>query len=63
MIDSIVMAVKADLDARAELGLSKYGVTLDRTDLTRRQWLQHAYEEVLDHALYLKKLISMESAE
>lgn len=63
MTDSIVMAVKADLDARAELGLAKYGVTLDRTDLTRRQWLQHAYEEALDHALYLKKLISLEAAE
>lgn len=53
--DSIVEAVKADLDARSQLGIAKYGVTLDRTDLGLGQWLQHAYEEALDHALYLKR--------
>lgn len=32
-------------------------MTLDRTDLTRGDWLNHAYEEALDFANYLKRLI------
>jgi hypothetical protein len=30
---------------------------MDRTDLTKEEWIQHAYEEALDLALYLKKII------
>jgi hypothetical protein len=46
-----------DLQAREVRGLKEYGTTLDRTDLCQDEWLQHAYEEALDLALYLKKLI------
>jgi hypothetical protein len=46
-----------DLQAREVRGLKEYGTTLDRTDLTKDEWLQHAYEEALDLALYLKKLL------
>ena len=60
--DSIVVSVKSDLDARSERGISKYGVTLDRTDLTSKDWMQHAYEELLDGACYLKKLITLDGA-
>jgi hypothetical protein len=56
----IAAAVAADVLTRAEVGLRKYGVTLGRDDLSRKQWLQHAYEEALDHACYLRKLIEME---
>ena len=42
---------------REELGLKKYGTTVDREDLTLRDWLQHAYEESLDKSLYLKSAI------
>ncbi len=56
-IDSVVAAVRADLLRRSELGIAKYGQTLDRTDLTLRNWLQHAYEETLDQANYLKRAI------
>jgi hypothetical protein len=52
----IVAAVQADLEARAALGLRKYGVTLDRTDLTAAEWLQHLYEELLDAACYIKRI-------
>ncbi len=62
MADSIVTAVQSDLEARAARGLAKYGTNMDRTDLTRRDWLQHAYEECLDQALYLRKLIELEDA-
>lgn len=56
-VDSVVEAVRADLLRRSTLGIQKYGVTLDRTDLNLRDWLQHAYEETLDQANYLKRAI------
>lgn len=37
---------------RDQLGRAKYGTTLDRTDLTLDQWLQHQVEELLDGAGY-----------
>lgn len=40
------------LVARDRVGLAKYGTTLDRTDLTRDQWLLHMVEELLDGAGY-----------
>jgi hypothetical protein len=60
MEDTIVEMVREDLLARAQTGFVKYGVTLARTDLTREEWLQHAYEEALDLANYLKRLIVLE---
>ena len=50
---TLLQLVIAELKVREERGLNKYGTTLDRTDLTEKQWLQHAYEEALDLALYL----------
>ena len=46
-----------DLYKREIRGLIEYGTTMDRTDLSQQEWLQHAYEEALDLALYLKKLL------
>lgn len=57
--DSIVEAVRADLQRRSEIGIKKYNTTLDRIDLTEIDWLNHAYEEALDLALYLKKTITL----
>ncbi len=54
---TILQIVIAELKVREERGLSKYGTTMDRKDLTTKEWLQHAYEESLDLSLYLKKLI------
>lgn len=56
-VDTVVEAVRADLLRRSQLGIAKYGVTLDRRDLSLRDWLQHAYEEHLDAANYLKRAI------
>lgn len=56
-LDPIVEAVRADLLRRSQVGLNKYGVGLDRTDLDLKDWLQHAYEEALDLANYLKRCI------
>lgn len=57
MKDKIVESVRNDLKQRSELGIEKYGVTLDRKDIDLKGWLQHAYEETLDKALYLKRAI------
>lgn len=55
--DKVVQAVMADMNRRSEIGIKKYNTTLERTDLELRDWLQHAYEECLDQANYLKRAI------
>lgn len=50
-------AVIAKIRARREAGRKKYGTTMERTDLTERQWLIHAQEEAMDLAIYLERLI------
>jgi hypothetical protein len=52
-------AVIEDLESREQRGLSKYNTTVDREDLKLEDWLQHAYEEVLDQAMYLKRAIML----
>jgi hypothetical protein len=64
MTCTIVEAVKKDLTERSNKGIDKYHTTLDRTDLSLKDWLQHAYEECLDQANYLKKsIILLENGE
>ena len=58
--DTIVKSVIEQFKQRSEVGINKYGITLDRTDLTRLEWLQHAQEEAMDMILYLEKLKSYE---
>jgi hypothetical protein len=38
-------------------GIEKYGTTVHANPLTLRDWLQHALEESLDHAIYLQRAI------
>lgn len=47
---------------RAEFGLKKYGVTLEREDLTELDWLVHAQEEAMDLVNYLEVLIQRKIA-
>lgn len=42
---------------RREAGRRKYGTTMERNDLNRLQWLQHAQEEAMDLSIYLERLI------
>jgi len=53
----LLESVMRDLRMREKEGYKTYGTTMDRTDLTKDEWLQHAYEEALDLALYLKKIM------
>ncbi len=36
------------INQRAEMGKEKYGVTMERTDLSTYDWLNHLQEELLD---------------
>lgn len=54
--DSIVNSVINKFIERSNFGYLKYGVTLDRDDLSVRDWIQHAQEEHMDAILYLEKL-------
>jgi hypothetical protein len=54
--DSIVEEVLEKFKKRSELGIQKYGTTLDREDLTFEQWIEHAIEEAMDLTLYLQKI-------
>ncbi len=58
-VDKVVESVREDLLKRSQVGIRKYKVTLDRNDLSLKDWLSHAYEECLDQANYLKKSILM----
>ena len=55
--DSIVESVINKYKQRSKLGIVKYGVTMDRKDLSDIDWLKHAQEEALDLSLYLEKMI------
>ena len=56
-VDMVIDAVRHDLLSRSQLGIKKYGVTLSEGGLSHRAFLQHAYEEALDLANYLKGAI------
>ena len=58
--DLIVNKVVESFKQRSKVGIEKYGTTLERNDLTRLDWIQHAQEEAMDLILYLEKLKSLE---
>ena len=54
--DSIVNSVISKFISRSNVGIEKYGVTLDREDLEFDEWIVHAQEEHMDAILYLEKM-------
>jgi hypothetical protein len=54
--DEVTISVITDLVSRAQRGEKKYNTTLDKNN--HQNMLQHAYEEALDMAQYLKKEIT-----
>lgn len=54
--DSVVDSVIDQFIDRATFGKVKYGVTLDREDLSVPEWIEHAQQELMDGILYLEKL-------
>jgi hypothetical protein len=55
--DSIVDSIIDRFIVRAQVGKAKYGVDLDRTDLSLKEWLQHSIEEKLDDILYMQRAL------
>ena len=49
--------VCVDIVRRQQIGINKYGTTVADNPLELRQWVQHAYEEALDQAIYLKRIM------
>ena len=56
MKDKIVESVINKYKERSEVGINKYGVTMERNDLNLLQWLNHLQEELMDATLYIEKL-------
>jgi hypothetical protein len=54
--DSVVNSIISKFISRSNVGIEKYGVTLDREDLGFDEWIVHAQEEHMDAILYLEKL-------
>jgi hypothetical protein len=53
----IEAAVCADIALRQRRGIAKYGKTVIGNLLSFHQWLTHFYEELLDAAIYAKRII------
>jgi hypothetical protein len=56
--DFIVESVIDQFKDRSNVGIKKYGVTLDRDDLTMLEWFIHLQQELMDATLYIEKLKS-----
>ena len=54
--DKIVESVVNSFLERSAIGIEKYGTTLNRTDLSSLDWINHAQEEAMDLILYLEKI-------
>ncbi|GAA5137414.1 hypothetical protein GCM10023213_14050 [Prosthecobacter algae] len=61
-LQGIEKMVCDDIAARQALGIRKYGQTVQQADLPLEDWLQHAYLETLDKAVYLKAAIESRKA-
>ena len=50
-------AVMKKIYKRSLVGERKYGVSMERQDLTLKEWLIEAQQEAMDQAVYLEKAI------
>lgn len=55
MIDTEDLVIR-DIKFRQQAGIRKYGTTVANNPLELKLWLQHAYEEALDFAVYIKRI-------
>jgi hypothetical protein len=56
MSDQIVLEVIEKYAQRSEIGIAKYGTTLETNN--KDNYLKHLQEELMDATLYLQKLIT-----
>lgn len=58
MSDQIVLEVIEKYAKRSEIGIAKYGTTLETNN--KDNYLKHLQEELMDATLYLQKLMSLD---
>jgi hypothetical protein len=58
MSDQIVLEVIEKYAQRSEVGINKYGTTLQQNNYDN--YLKHLQEELMDATLYLQKLMSLD---
>jgi len=56
MADKVVESVIEKFRHRSEVGQRKYGVTLERNDLSNKEWFTHLQEELMDATLYIERI-------
>jgi hypothetical protein len=55
-MDSIIKSIINQFTTRAEIGETKYGVNMDRNDLSFPEWITHMKQELMDAIIYLEKI-------
>ena len=58
MSDQIVLEVIEKYAQRSEIGIAKYGTTLETNN--KDNYLKHLQEELMDATLYLQKLMTLD---
>ena len=58
-MDKIVLNIIEQFKQRSEIGIEKYGTTLQ--DNNKDDFLQHLKEELMDAVLYIEKLQSIKN--
>lgn len=58
MSDQIVLSVIEKYAKRSEIGIAKYGTTLETNN--KDNYLKHLQEELMDATLYLEKLMTLD---
>jgi hypothetical protein len=56
IVDTVVRSVIKKFQDRSNVGIKKYGTTLDRKDIDFDGWAEHLQQELMDGILYLERL-------
>lgn len=54
--DIVVQEVKELYEKRSQVGINKYGTTLENSTQNTLEFIQHLQEELMDATLYLQKI-------
>lgn len=54
--DKYIQSIKNKFEERSQIGIKKYGTTLEREDLNDLDWLTHLEEELMDALGYIQVL-------
>ena len=54
--DIIVQEVKELYEKRSQIGIKKYGTTLEYSTQDTKEFIEHLQEELMDATLYLQKI-------